>query len=229
MESYATHRELVKPSITETIGKYISLRKAGKEYTGLCPFHADKHPSLSVNEDKGLFHCFACGESGDVIDFVERIDGVSFKEALAELGMDTTGPSRRHRRVGFADAQTMKARKVACWANEMTYRAQAMLREIGQGIYICSIARQKPYTDQKLIRQHEAGLIRQWAIIEDIAEDLQNENCVAELYRRRAAIEDILADAIIEPWPEFPALTPEYRKSLSDLMDRLGIEEAHNG
>ena len=59
-----------KPSIVEVIGQRVHLRKAGKEYKGLCPFHAEKTPSFSVNEEKGLFHCFGCGVSGDVFDFV---------------------------------------------------------------------------------------------------------------------------------------------------------------
>jgi DNA primase len=77
-----------KPSIIHVIGKRIDLRKAGKEYIGLCPFHADKTPSFSVSEEKGLFHCFGCGESGDVFDFIMKLDGVSFVEAVKSLGGD---------------------------------------------------------------------------------------------------------------------------------------------
>jgi DNA primase len=56
---------VIKPSIVSVIGEHLVLRKAGKEYVGRCPFHVDKTPSFSVSEEKGLFHCFGCGESGD--------------------------------------------------------------------------------------------------------------------------------------------------------------------
>lgn len=63
----------------------IALVRRGSSLVGLCPFHDDTHPSLSVTPERGLFHCFACGAGGDVIRFVERLDGVSFSEALRIL------------------------------------------------------------------------------------------------------------------------------------------------
>jgi DNA primase len=63
----------------------VELTKKGKSHTGLCPFHDDKNPSLSVDRRKGLYNCFGCGESGDVFDLVQRIKGIPFTEALAFL------------------------------------------------------------------------------------------------------------------------------------------------
>lgn len=63
----------------------IRLKKNGKSWFGLCPFHADKNPSLSINPDKNLWQCFGCGEAGDVIRFVELFDKVSFPEAVKRL------------------------------------------------------------------------------------------------------------------------------------------------
>jgi DNA primase len=63
----------------------IALVRRGSSLVGLCPFHEDTHPSLSVTPERGLFHCFACGMGGDVIRFVERLDGVSFPEAVRIL------------------------------------------------------------------------------------------------------------------------------------------------
>jgi DNA primase len=65
--------------------KGIELKKNGKSYFGLCPFHADKNPSLSINPSKNLFQCFGCGAAGDAIRFVELIDQVDFKEAVGRL------------------------------------------------------------------------------------------------------------------------------------------------
>ncbi|MGI9558269.1 MAG: DNA primase [Thermodesulfobacteriota bacterium] len=72
-------------SIVEIIGDYVSLKKAGASYKGLCPFHDDKNPSLHVSEDKAMFHCFSCKAGGDVFTFLQKINGSSFIEALREV------------------------------------------------------------------------------------------------------------------------------------------------
>ncbi|MGI9535150.1 MAG: DNA primase [Thermodesulfobacteriota bacterium] len=72
-------------SLVDLIETYISLKKSGKNYIGLCPFHDDKNPSLHVNEEKGLYHCFSCGAGGDVFGFIMNYNNISFKEAVQEL------------------------------------------------------------------------------------------------------------------------------------------------
>ena len=67
------------------IGEHVTLKKSGKNLKGLCPFHNEKTPSFSVSPDKGFFHCFGCGESGSVFNFLMKHDGVSFQEAVEEL------------------------------------------------------------------------------------------------------------------------------------------------
>ena len=63
-----------------------SLKENGKvQAIGLCPFHDDHHPSLSVNLDNGYFNCFACKEKGDIFTFYQKIKGVDFKTALKEI------------------------------------------------------------------------------------------------------------------------------------------------
>jgi len=63
----------------------VSLTQKGKSWTGLCPFHEDKNPSLSVDREKGLYNCFGCGEAGDVVTLVEKMKHLSFREALSFL------------------------------------------------------------------------------------------------------------------------------------------------
>lgn len=72
--------------IVEIVSESVPLRKAGKDFTGLCPFHGEKTPSFSVSPDKQLFYCFGCGEGGDVFHYVMRREGVSFAEAVRMLG-----------------------------------------------------------------------------------------------------------------------------------------------
>ncbi len=78
--------------IVDVISEYVELKRVGSQWMGRCPFHADRTPSFSVSGEKGLFHCFGCGASGDVIKFIEDIENVSFLEALqilgAKLGID---------------------------------------------------------------------------------------------------------------------------------------------
>ena len=66
----------------------IKLKKNGKTWFGLCPFHDDHNPSLSVNPSTNLWQCFGCGAGGDVIRFVELFDQVDFKEAVSRLSVN---------------------------------------------------------------------------------------------------------------------------------------------
>ncbi len=65
-------------NIVDVVSGYTSLRKRGATYTGLCPFHQEKTPSFTVSADKGLYYCFGCGEGGDVVRFLERMENLSF-------------------------------------------------------------------------------------------------------------------------------------------------------
>ena len=78
-------RVKAEANIVDVVSDYVRLRRTGKNWTGLCPFHDDKNPSLSVDKAKGLFHCFGCGESGDVFDLVMRMRSIPFREALEYL------------------------------------------------------------------------------------------------------------------------------------------------
>jgi hypothetical protein len=93
-------REQVRASVdmVALVSHVTSLRKAGKDFRGLCPFHDEKTPSFYVVPSKGIFKCFGCGEGGDVFDFVMKTRKVGFKEALSELAADAGlqwAPERR--------------------------------------------------------------------------------------------------------------------------------------
>lgn len=72
-------------NIVDVVGRYVKLRRTGTDYMGLCPFHSEKTPSFSVSEKKQFFYCFGCGESGDVISFVQKIENVDFMTAVRRL------------------------------------------------------------------------------------------------------------------------------------------------
>ncbi|MCK5835253.1 MAG: DNA primase, partial [Lentisphaeria bacterium] len=71
--------------IVQLIGSYIDLKKAGSGHKGLCPFHNEKSPSFNVSAQNQFFHCFGCGESGSVFNFLMKIEGLQFMEALNQL------------------------------------------------------------------------------------------------------------------------------------------------
>ena len=74
-----------RADIVEIIGAQVRLRRAGRNFVGLCPFHNEKTPSFSVNAERGFFHCFGCGAGGTVFDFVMRVEGLTFLETLQSL------------------------------------------------------------------------------------------------------------------------------------------------
>lgn len=74
-----------RSSIIEVVSQHVALKRVGRNHVGLCPFHAEKTPSFTVNEERGIFHCFGCGVGGDVFGFVMRVEGVGFPEAVRSL------------------------------------------------------------------------------------------------------------------------------------------------
>ena len=83
-----------KLNIVDVVSRYINVTKKGNQYVALCPFHNDSNPSLQISKDKNIFKCYACGEGGNPITFIQKYEKISFKEALykaAEMaGIDTT-------------------------------------------------------------------------------------------------------------------------------------------
>lgn len=82
---YVIQEVIDKNDIVEVISEYVQLKRSGSNYMGLCPFHNEKTPSFSVSPQKGIFHCFGCGEGGTVINFVMKIENLTFFEALKSL------------------------------------------------------------------------------------------------------------------------------------------------
>jgi DNA primase len=75
----------LQADIVQVIQEYVSLKKAGTSYKGLCPFHSEKTPSFTVNRDKGFFHCFGCAAGGDVFKFLELQEKLGFQDAVRHL------------------------------------------------------------------------------------------------------------------------------------------------
>ena len=80
--------------IVSVISEHVPLKKKGRNYWGCCPFHNEKTPSFSVNPEKGFFYCFGCHESGNVISFLMKYEGLTFPEALERLADRAAIPLR---------------------------------------------------------------------------------------------------------------------------------------
>lgn len=81
--------------IVALISERVALRRSGRRFVGLCPFHAERTPSFSVNPELGVYHCFGCGASGDAITFVRATEGLAFAEAVEALAQRAGLPIRR--------------------------------------------------------------------------------------------------------------------------------------
>lgn len=128
-------------SLPGIISRRVKLTKKGREYSGLCPFHNEKSPSFTVNEDKGFFHCFGCGAHGDAISFEMRANHLGFTEAVEklaqELGLEVPKASPEERRREAQRASLHDAMEAACRFYEAQLRTAggreglAYLRERG--------------------------------------------------------------------------------------------------
>jgi CHC2 zinc finger len=183
-----------KPDIVEIISQYVPLRRAGRELVGRCCFHADKNPSFYVNPEKQLFLCRACGEGGDVITFMARIEGVPIAEILGRYPPE-------HRHVPKDSSRRRAAQKLAGWLNDQDLKIGIMLRDLSRDIALA-----EELDDSGLL----ASFARQWDILVTFHDDLENPGYAEELWTARDSIEAITQWAEPEPLPEFPPLTAEY-------------------
>jgi len=97
--------------LSEVVGRRVRLIKKGREWHGLCPFHNEKTPSFTVNDDKAFYHCFGCSSHGSVFDFIMNTEGLSFPETVERLALDAgmevprDSPEERQRAQKFAGLQ----------------------------------------------------------------------------------------------------------------------------
>jgi len=128
-------------SLVEFVSSYVQLKRAGRNHLGLCPFHGEKTPSFTVNEERGLFHCFGCGAGGTIFTFLMRIEGIEFPEAVEQLAKragvelpargDVGGAARRDRLIAVNTEAALffqQALASAAGADARRYLAQRGLR-----------------------------------------------------------------------------------------------------
>ncbi len=158
-----------RASLTEVISDTVALRRRGRSALGLCPFHAEKTPSFTVSEERGFFHCFGCGEHGDVFTFVMKTEALSFPDAVRRvaerfgipLPEDAAPPTRPGDALAVANAiaATFFQRQLA---GPSGTAARAYLEE--RGVSADSCARfglgYSPPTGEALVRHLRAERVR---------------------------------------------------------------------
>lgn len=167
-----------KPSTTEVIGQRVELRRVGREFVGLCPFHGEKTPSFTVNEDKGVFYCHGCHEGGDVIRFVELIEQTDFKGALKILGID----GERRATPALTSSRKRAAEIAAAWVNEQRAKLHFMLAVAME---------QRDLADE--IGDFELAEVfdRELIVLHGFYDGLEQPKGAAEMLALRSAIEQI--------------------------------------
>ena len=135
--------------LADVVGRRTRLAKKGREHSGLCPFHKEKTPSFTVNEDKGFYHCFGCGAHGSAFDFVMETEGLNFREAVeklaSEVGMQVPQDSPEERQRAERKNTLFDVVEAACRHYEQALRrpegAHALEYLRGRGLSEQTIAK----------------------------------------------------------------------------------------
>ncbi len=184
-------------SIVDVVGRRVPLVKKGQNYWGCCPFHNEKTPSFSVNEDKGFYHCFGCGEHGDIISFVMKSENVDFKTAITELAAQAG--------LKMPDYKPKPAAQVA--REESYYQIMSGACDIYQkllfepmGVTALEYVRRRGFTDE-MIQRYRIGYAPKNNIIANKFVNVKQENLMATGMCRRGdyGMYDFFRDKLMFP------------------------------
>ena len=162
-------------TLAELVGRRVQLKKRGREFEGLCPFHNEKTPSFTVSEEKGFYHCFGCGAHGDALGFVMQSEGLSFPEAVERLAGEA-GLAMPQEKPGDAEARRHRkdihdALELACgWFEERLSGvggAEALAYLLGRGL-----ERQTMAQFRLGFAPNQRGLLRKALNTKGITDDL---------------------------------------------------------
>ena len=166
--------------IVECISQYVTLKKRGRNFIGLCPFHSEKTPSFTVSAEKQIFHCFGCHESGDLIAFVQKVDNLSFSESVIQIaqfagisvekqekGTDAEQYRQKQKDIFFDECRALMSDVKSLYVEGLNHNSDALnylkqrglhkktieTFEIGcepDGVYLASYLLDKGYSEEHL-------------------------------------------------------------------------------
>ncbi|RLB26791.1 MAG: DNA primase [Deltaproteobacteria bacterium] len=163
-ESYESVKEEIKRSadIVDLVGNFVQLRKAGKNYVGLCPFHSEKEPSFTVNRERQMFHCFGCKKGGDIFAFWMAYHHCSFGEALKDLAERYQVPLPK-RQLSLAEKRRLELTEAIFKANEKAVEFFHQMLVKGEGAESARAYLEKRGIVEDTIEEFKLGFApRQW-------------------------------------------------------------------
>jgi DNA primase len=120
---------LARVDVVDVVGRYVTLKKAGANYSGLCPFHTEKSPSFTVSPSKQFFHCFGCGKNGNAIGFLMEHAGMNFVEAVKDLAQNCGMQVPEEDRSPQEREQAQQARQKQLTLTDLLEKAAAAYRQ----------------------------------------------------------------------------------------------------
>ena len=162
-------------SLVDIISRRVPLVKKGQNYWGCCPFHNEKTPSFSVSEDKGFYHCFGCGEHGDIISFVMKSENVDFKTAIKELA-DIAGMKLPE--IKQKTKEQIEAEQNYIQITETATKKYQELLYTESGKHALEYIKKRGFTDE-MIKKYRIGYAPKNNIISSIFNTIKHEKLVA--------------------------------------------------
>lgn len=141
--------------IVETVSQYLPLTKRGKNFWGLCPFHDDSNPSMSVSSERQIFKCFVCGAGGNVFTFIEKFENISFVDAVIKQGHNINMDLQEYATVTARPVNKRRARLIQLMKeveNFATYQLSSQ-----DGIQAQQILKERGYSES-IIKKYKIGL-----------------------------------------------------------------------
>ncbi|UFU01385.1 DNA primase [Radiobacillus kanasensis] len=136
--------------IVDVIGEYVQLKKQGRNYFGLCPFHGEKTPSFSVTQDKQIFHCFGCGKGGNVVTFLMEIEGFNFTQAIHFLADKSGHVLPKEMQTSSRQEQTQESQDVLSANEWLTKLYHHLLRHSKDGKEAYQYLVDRGFTDESI-------------------------------------------------------------------------------
>ncbi|MBD5400598.1 DNA primase [bacterium] len=184
-------------SIVDVVGRRVPLTRKGQNYWGCCPFHNEKTPSFSVNEEKGFYHCFGCGEHGDIISFTMKTNNMDFRAAITELAQ-----------MAGVKLPDSKPRDPAAVARAESYvgiterAAQMYQQKLFEecGAHALAYIRGRGFTDE-MIKKYRIGYAPKNSLIANSFANAKQENLIATGLCRRGdyGLYDFFRDKLMFP------------------------------
>ena len=150
-----------RTDIVEVVSKFVSIKKVGKNFKGLCPFHSEKTPSFTVSSEKRIYHCFGCGAGGNVFKFVMEVQNISFVDAVQQFAESAGVPIPIPNKGNLNDPKYQE-REALKKANELaTNYFQSLFKESEKGLAARDYLKGRHF-DGEILDQYKIG----WAIPE---------------------------------------------------------------